>query len=132
MKLKLTTLVAASALGFYTTAFSNSSAVGTWQTESNGKGYLHVAVEPCDDALCGTIIMAFDADDVANESYEHIGKKMIWGMKPGAESGWVGGRIWDPSGDKTYKSKMSVSGDTLNVSGCVLMFCRSQVWNRVE
>ena len=125
-------LLSAAALAFAAAALSDSNAVGTWQTESNGKGYLHVSVEPCADALCGTIVMAYDADDVANESYEHIGKKMIWGMKPGAESGWAGGKIWDPSGDKTYKSKMSVSGDTLSVSGCVLMFCRSQQWKRGE
>ena len=119
-------------LGLADRALSESGAVGTWQTESNGKGYLHVSVEPCGEALCGHIKMAFDTDDNADDSYEHLGKKMIWDMNRRSEGSWSGGKIWDPSADKTYKSKMSVNGDTLSVSGCVLMFCRSQQWTRVR
>ena len=117
-------------------AYAGNGATGTWQTESSDKGYLHVTIEPCESAsasvLCGTIKMAYNLEGEANDAYEHLGKKMIWGMNPKSGTSWAGGKIWDPSGDKTYKSKMSVNGDTLNVSGCVLMFCQAQQWTRVE
>jgi uncharacterized protein (DUF2147 family) len=117
-------------------ATASEEALGTWQTESSDKGYLHVTIEPCDAAasraLCGKIKMAYGPEGDSNDTYEHLGKQMIWGMNPKSGTSWAGGKIWDPSGDKTYKSKMSVSGDTLSVSGCVLMFCRAQQWTRVN
>ena len=126
-----------SAIALYTATLTGvvsaeQGALGTWQTESSDKGYLHVTIEPCDDALCGTIKMAYNLEGEANETYEHLGKKMVWGMNPKSLSSWAGGKIWDPSADKTYKSKMSLSGVTLSVSGCVLMFCKAQEWSRVQ
>jgi len=118
---------------FSTHALSNDQgAIGVWQTESSDKGYLHVNIEQCDDMLCGTIVNAFNLEDVITEDYEHKGKKMVWNMKAKTDTSWSGGKIWDPSADKTYKSKMSVNGDVLSVSGCVLMFCKAQKWNKVK
>ncbi|MEO0924159.1 MAG: DUF2147 domain-containing protein, partial [Pseudomonadota bacterium] len=37
-----------------------------------------------------------------------------------------------PDRDKVYKSKMSLSGNALKVSGCVAVICRSQNWVRVK
>ena len=45
-----------------------------------------------------------------------------------------GGKVWAPDRDKTYNSKMQLSGDSLAVSGCVLggIICRASDWTRVK
>lgn len=106
--------------------------VGVWKTESSDKGYLHVNVVVCGSEVCGTILKALQLDGEPIADYPHIGKKMIWKMKSSGENSWNKGRIWDPSKDKTYKSKMSLNADTLNVSGCIAFICRSQSWTRVS
>ncbi len=111
---------------------NTNAALGTWQTESSEKGYLHVLIEECGDALCGTIVNAYNLENEVTADYEHVGKKMLWDMKASGDTSWKKGKIWDPSKDKTYKSKMTVSGDTLSVSGCVLVICRAQDWTRVK
>ncbi len=111
--------------------FANS-AHGLWRTESSDQGYLIIEFTDCDKALCGTIHSAFDTDDTLTAGYEHQGKLMVWNMMASGDKGWVNGKIWDPTKDKTYKSKMSINGDDMEVSGCVLFVCRSQTWKRVE
>ena len=43
---------------------------------------------------------------------------------------YANGKIWDPSSNnddgskKIYNSKMSLSGNTLSVSGCILIFAK--------
>jgi len=106
---------------------------GIWQTEAaESGGFLHVSIAPCGDKVCGTINRAFDKDLQVVDGYEHAGKQMIWDMTPDGTGKWSKGKIWDPSADKTYKSKMELAGDTLNVSGCVLVICRSQSWRKVQ
>lgn len=106
-----------------------------WQTEPGDTGgFLHVTVGACGDKLCGTIRTAFDADKKVLGDYEHLGKKLIWDMVPDGSGSWAKGTIWAPDRDKTYRSKMSLSGDRLKVSGCVAggLICRSQTWVRVQ
>jgi uncharacterized protein (DUF2147 family) len=43
-----------------------------------------------------------------------------------------GGTIWDPEHDKTYKSKMTLKGDDLDVEGCVSIVCSGQDWKRFK
>ena len=108
-----------------------ADAAGVWKTETSDKGaYLHVRVGPCanDQALtCGTIVKAVNTtrDDL-------VGKPIIWAMEANGANAWKSGRIWAPDDDKTYRSKMSLSGDVLKVEGCVAVFCRGQDWTRVE
>ena len=51
---------------------------------------------------------------------------------------YANGKIWDPSSNnddgskKIYNSKMSLSGNTLSVSGCILIFCKAQNWTKVN
>jgi len=114
------------------TSSQSNGVLDTWQTESSDKGYLHVLIEECGEVLCGTIVNAYNLENEVSADYEHVGKKMLWDMKASGDSTWKKGKIWDPSKDKTYKSKMSLSGDTLSVSGCVLIVCRAQDWTRVK
>lgn len=93
-------------LTFSSQLFSaDSGIVGVWKTESSDKGYLHVSIDNCGDAVCGTILKALSLEDEPNADYEHLGKNMIWDMKSNGSDSWSKGKIWDPSKDKTYKSK---------------------------
>lgn len=110
-------------------------AAGTWKTAPGETGgYLHVSVAPCGSAICGTIAKAFDANGAPSTDYEHLGKQMIWDMKADGGGSYSGGKIWAPDSNKTYKSKMSLNGNTLTVKGCVAggMICRGQDWKRVR
>ena len=106
-------------------------ATGLWRTEATGEGYLEVRIAPCGAALCGTILRARDLQG-QEQSYPHVGRWMIRNMAPDGPGRWTDGDIWDPRNDRTFRSKMELSGNSLTVSGCVLGFCQSQVWSRVN
>lgn len=43
------------------------------------------------------------------------------------------GQIYSPDRDKTYDSEMQLSGNSLEVKGCVIGICRSGgTWKRVK
>ncbi len=112
---------------------ADSPVAGLWKTQPGDTGgYLHVQIAPCEDKMCGTIMAAFDKNDAPQLNYAHIGKPIIWDMQTKGETAWSKGKIWAPDRDKTYNSKMSLDGDMLSVSGCVMFFCRSQQWQRIN
>lgn len=107
---------------------------GTWKTRPDDNGdYGYVRIAPCGDKLCGVLVKAFDASGAGKVS-GNIGKRIVWDMVPDGAGGYGGGQIWAPDRDKTYASKMVLSGDRLSVSGCVLggLICRAQDWTRVK
>lgn len=111
------------------------AATGTWQTEPGDTGgYLHVEIAKCGAALCGTISQAYQKSGAVSAGYDHLGKRMIWDMKAAGDGSYAGGKIWAPDKDKTYKSKMSLTGNKLTVKGCVAggAICRGQTWTRVN
>lgn len=105
---------------------------GLWRTELTEEGYLEVSIETCEtNMLCGTILRARDLE--GNEQpYEHTGKRMIWDMVASGPANWADGQIWDPRNDRTFRSRMELSGDTLLVSGCVFRICQTQTWQRQQ
>lgn len=106
---------------------------GLWKTQPGETGgYLHVQISACGAAICGTIKKAFDAQGASTGTYEHLGKKMLWDMTADGENYYSGGKIWAPDSDKTYRSKMTLSGSNLTVKGCVAVICRGQDWTRVK
>jgi uncharacterized protein (DUF2147 family) len=43
------------------------------------------------------------------------------------------GKIYDPNTGKTYRSIVSLgTNGTLNVEGCVAMFCQTQTWTKAK
>ena len=130
--MKTLALAAAAALMSAGAALADPVA-GTWRTEPGDTGgYLIVKVAPCGGAICGTIAQAVDKNGKSVADYEHRGKQMLWNMKSQGNGAYGGGKIWAPDRDKTYNSKMKLSGNALEVSGCVLGICRGQVWRRVQ
>ena len=125
-------LIAAAALSLGTLAATADPVTGVWQTQPGDAGnFAHVEIAACGSALCGTILRAYGADGAPRDS-DTVGKRMIWDMAGDGAGRYSGGRIWAPDRDKTYRSKMELSGDRLKVSGCVGPICRSQTWARVN
>ena len=112
-----------------------NGADGLWKTEvGDDGGYLEVTISSCDaDATktCGKISKAFSKDG-EDPKYANLGKLMIKDMKSDDGESYAGGTIWDPEKDKTYKSKMSLNGDTMDVKGCISIICTGQQWTRVK
>jgi uncharacterized protein (DUF2147 family) len=60
-----------------------------------------------------------------------VGLPLLQGFRPAGPDAWDGGTIYDPEGGETYRSRMRLTGaGSLEVSGCVLLFCRGQTWTR--
>ena len=85
----------------------------------------------CGGKYCGRLVRSFDKAGKQIKS-PHDGKNIVAGMADEGGGKFSGGTIWDPGADKTYKSKMQLDGKTLNVSGCVAVFCKTQQWVRVK
>ncbi|MFS4438782.1 DUF2147 domain-containing protein [Paracoccaceae bacterium GXU_MW_L88] len=124
-------LLLAAALALPGAAFAQDVS-GIWQTGTSDEGaYLHVQIAPCagaTDQICGVITKTFNSDNDVS------GKNIISNMKSDGGGNYSGGTIWAPDQDKRYGSKMTLSGNSLKVSGCVAggIICRSQTWSRVQ
>lgn len=129
--MKGTFILAFLALAQAPTVSAAQDASGLWRTEATDQGHLEVRIVPCGAALCGKIVRAVDT---AGQSapYPHTGRQMIWDMQPDGNGVWSGGKIWDPRNDRTFNSKMALTGRALTVSGCFLGICQSQVWRAVD
>jgi uncharacterized protein (DUF2147 family) len=118
---------------------------GDWLTAS---GDARVRIGPCAapaGRLCGVIVWLQDPlddqgapqrdeanPDRALRSRPVIGLTSLDGFRPAGPGRWAGGRIYDPSDGKTYDGKLALRTDgALRVSGCVLVFCRTQTWRRI-
>jgi uncharacterized protein (DUF2147 family) len=105
-------------------AFAADAVEGTWKTTPDDNGnFGHIQIKPCGDAFCGTLVKSFGSDGKEMKS-DNVGKRIIWDMKAKGGGAYGDGKIWSPDRDKTYNSKMTLTGDTLAVKGCVLMICR--------
>ncbi|MGB0797869.1 MAG: DUF2147 domain-containing protein [Planktomarina sp.] len=114
-----------------TAAFAADPAEGVWKSEPGETGgYIHVQIAGCgDNRLCGVIRKV-----VGNDNQTIVGKNIINNMGIDGGDKYSGGTIWAPDTDKTYKSRMTLSGNTLVVKGCVAggLICRGQNWTRVN
>lgn len=104
---------------------------GVWQTEVDDGAYAHVTMAPCGAALCGVITRTFR--DGAEFASPNLGKTLVIGMVPAGE-GYYEGQVWRPSNDKIYTGKITLTGDTLKLAGCVVggLICARQTWTRVD
>jgi len=128
--MKLMTLAAGLMLAA-TAAFADP-VEGTWKTQPGDDGSFGlVTISPCGAEICGVLGQGYDASG-AKIASPNIGRQMIWGMKPAGNGAYKGGKIWAPDRDKTYNSKMTLTGDQLKVEGCVFGICRGQTWTRVK
>lgn len=105
---------------------------GVWRTQPGDNGnYGLVTISKCGEQICGVLGQGYDSAGNQVDS-PNIGRRMIWDMNVDGGGSYSGGKIWAPDKDKVYKSKMALSGNSLKVSGCVAIICRSQTWTRVK
>ena len=125
------TLLSAAALAVLaaTSAFADP-VEGLWKTQVDDGAYAYVIMSPCGAKLCGVISRTFNSTGEYKSA--NIGKKLVWDMQAKGSGRYKRGKIWQPSTDKVFKSKMSLSGNTLKVSGCVGPICKKQTWSRVN
>jgi uncharacterized protein (DUF2147 family) len=118
---------------------------GEWATQ----GYsARVRIAPCAQTptlLCGEIIWMWDASDshgtplrdAKNPKAELrqrplIGLSLLKDFRRESNGRWIGGSIYDPESGRTYRATLtSRSHDELEVAGCFLFVCQSQLWRRV-
>lgn len=103
---------------------------GVWKTQVDDGAYAHVKIAPCGAKLCGVIAKTFNG--TGEYKSPNVGKKLVWDMEVNGGGAYSGGKIWQPSTGKEYKSKMALSGDVLKVSGCFGPICKKQTWARVK
>tara|TARA_R110002167_G_scaffold58377_7_gene165457 strand:- start:292 stop:798 length:507 start_codon:yes stop_codon:yes gene_type:complete len=118
------------------------AASGLWATE---RYTAQVRIEPCpeaSDSLCGTIVWLWDPLDEDGQPKRDrenpdrdkrgrllVGTAILQGFHTDGTGQWQGGHIYNPEDGATYEGTLRLKGPgLLEVTGCVLMFCRSQTW----
>lgn len=121
-------------------AAAASDVFGNWMTQDRSA---IVALQRCGTSVCGRIAKVLahkpghPSTDVNNpdpklRSRPVEGLTILSGFVRSGNR-WEGGRIYDPEGGKSYKSKLALNPDgSLSVSGCIAFFCRSQRWTRAR
>ena len=108
---------------------------GVWKTNANDTGgYLEVTFAPCAaDAskTCGVVSRAFKAG-TEDLTYPFLGKEIIKSLSSEGGGRYSDGTVFDPENGKTYKAKMTLEGENLDVEGCVAILCEGEVWTRVK
>lgn len=111
---------------------------GNWLTDTKD-GIIEIA--PCGPRLCGRLVrslvpMKGPGTDINNPDAKLRGRPII-GMN--VLTGFVeSGPLWrgtayDPKAGKSYKTTLQRTGpNTLKLTGCVAIFCRSVTWTRAR
>ena len=88
---------------------------GVWKRPSTGT---LVKFAPCGGSFCGTV-----------QNGEYSGKSI--GKMSGSGASY-NGSITDLAANKTYKGKATVSGNSMDLKGCVAggLICRGEKWQR--
>jgi len=132
--------MAAAALALSTSLAQAAEPTGDWLTQDK---LAVVRISTCGGKVCGVVQwLKRPTDKVTGQPRKDdlnpdpalrqrplLGLPMLQGFSSDAPDHWSGGTIYDPDSGKTYQSKMTVQADgDLKVEGCVLVFCKSQIW----
>jgi uncharacterized protein (DUF2147 family) len=96
---------------------------GQWQ---RGDGNVRIRIATCGNALCATNTW------VREGASDKLGEKIVFNVSPGAD-GWSGS-AYDPQRKIKMSTRLTVSGNRMVSSGCVLggVICRSVDWTRIQ
>jgi uncharacterized protein (DUF2147 family) len=134
-----TLLIGAAAMLAATPAMAAAPIVGKWITAEKDS---IIEIAPCGANMCGKINKfltpvqgpPFDRNnpDAKLKSRPLLGLPILLGLADGGKQ-WEG-KIYDPKGGKTYKSKVYRNADgTLTVKGCISFLpCRSFTWTAAK
>lgn len=116
--------------------------VGTWLVE---KKNAKVKIYKCKDKYCGQIVWLQEPNypdgtpkidkqnpDEKMKTREIMGMTMLWNFAYEGDGEFADGRIYNAEEGKTYKCKMTLKGDSLEVRGYVGIpaLGKTQVWTR--
>ena len=116
---------------------------GIWLTDD---GEARIRIEQCGEGYCGRIAWLREPlDESGQPKYDRynederlrerpiVGISLIYDLRPTGPGAWGKGRIYNPRDGKSYRVSLRLSQpDELAIEGCLLVFCRSQTWRRVE
>lgn len=130
--MKKMTLGVVTTLALATPAFADPI-YGTWKTIPDDNGnFGHIQVSACGAKICGKLVQSFNSAGQSIDSPNN-GRNIIWDMEADGGGKYSGGKVYSPDRDKTYNSKLELSGNALKVQGCVLGICRDGgSWSRVN
>lgn len=105
-----------------------AAVAGVWATEGHGA---HVALQRCADNeahLCGRLIWSWDPAIEARQKDGLMIGDFVWNGEA-FEEGWLA----NPDDGRTYRGRIRLTAEgALDLKGCALVFCKSQIWRRVE
>ncbi|WP_083269520.1 DUF2147 domain-containing protein [Bosea vaviloviae] len=112
-------------IGMGATPAMAQDVTGTWLRDT---GASRVRFAKCGEAVCGTIAWLKDPNGPAK-----VGQRIFYDMKPAGAGKWSGS-AFNPEDGKTYSGTMTLAGEALTTSGCVLggLICRSVKWSRAN
>ena len=93
-----------------------------------------VLIYECGNDACGKITWLWEEtpQDIADKQ-PLIGRAIFSGLKWLAPNKWGDGRIYNPEDGRSYASNIALlTTNTLEVNGCVMLFCKRQVWRRFD
>ena len=98
---------------------------GQW---ARGDGNAKVQIAPCGSDICATNTWI-----KPGTPKEKTGDRLVMSIKPTSD-GEYAGTAFDPQRDLTYKLTVSVKGDTMTTTGCVLagIICKGVNWSRIQ
>lgn len=101
------------------------SPVGVWERDI---GTSRVRVAQCGDSYCGVIVWVRDRN-----SPTKVGMRVFYDMRQVGPSAWDG-MGFNPLDGQTYRGSMTVTGDAMATSGCLIgrLICESFYWKRVK
>jgi uncharacterized protein (DUF2147 family) len=121
-----------------------SDPTGTWLVAD---GTAKVRIIACGEAVCGTVVwlsQPMDAatgqpktdklnSDPAKRSRPMLGVEVILGMQRRGEDATWSGQIYNPDSGNIYNGSIALTDPTrLRVKGCVLIFCKTEIWTRSD
>ncbi|MDF2384440.1 DUF2147 domain-containing protein [Nostoc ellipsosporum NOK] len=98
---------------------------------------VHVRIDQCGAALCGTITWASDkaiADARRGGTEQLVGTHLFRDLKPAGPGKWSG-KVFVPDIRQTFSGTIHFQdGDKMVGKGCVLfgVVCKAQTWSRVR
>ena len=120
-------------LGLLPNPANAAGPLGLW---SAGDGRIHVKIDHCGEVLCGKIVWISEAE--AKEASSKglpsiIGLQLLSELRPSSNRhGQWEGKVYNLQDGRTYSVYLRPSSDQMEVEGCLLIFCRTQIWPRVE
>lgn len=111
---------------------------GIWLTDTND-GLIEIA--PCGQRLCGRLVKNLvpikgPGTDINNpdpklRSRPILGMPVLTGFA--ADKALWRGSAYDPKNGKSYKTTLQRTGpNSLKLTGCVAIFCRSVTWTKAR